>query len=278
MDPASAIFGVVGVISLGIQVSDGLIGYVKSVQGAPVSMRMMGLVVRSTCGILTNFHSLWEHIFTPAEQSHWLNESRLKQVKPTIEGCAEIFGGLKKKLELACKAIALKRRPDQEISLSRMERALWPMREVEMDDLMRKLGWFKQDLILHINLLNLAWSWQGGNHLSVELPGASIPTRVEQEQLVAFLFQRSQGEQTPAASARTNPPYLGLYTKDQPQKEVSTNQSHPQAKTLRKKIILHYTLHPCLIVRLLNGLISVHQLEKHLALKSKQQLLGLEQS
>jgi hypothetical protein len=52
MDPASAIFGVVGVISLGIQVSDGLIGYVKSVQGAPGSMRIMGLVVRSTCGIL----------------------------------------------------------------------------------------------------------------------------------------------------------------------------------------------------------------------------------
>jgi hypothetical protein len=113
----------------------------------------------------TNFHSLWEHISMPAEQSHWLNESRLEQVKPTIEGCAEIFGGLKKKLEVACKAIELKRRPDQEISLSRMERALWPMREVEMDDLMKKLGWFKQDLILHINLLNLAWSWQSGNHL-----------------------------------------------------------------------------------------------------------------
>ena len=59
--------------------------------------------------------------------------------------------------------------------------------------------------------------------------------------MAALLFQRSQGEQTPAASARTNPPYLGLYTKDRPQKEVSTNQSHPQAESVAQEI--HPPLH-----------------------------------
>jgi hypothetical protein len=211
-DPLSIAASVVGVVTVGVQISVKLYALGEKIATASQRVTSIANDISSTCAILNQLHDL----MTPKPDASGnpcsvFNATALKDITHALRHCEAVFNEIAKYQEQASKQIKGRSRPHTKIQLSRTEKAKWPFLQPQFDELRGDLRDSKGNLLLMITVASLALMQKGGQQQPVD--------SAEEAELKATIVD--------LASARSPKP------KPKPTANGS-NDAHGFAKLLRK--------------------------------------------
>lgn len=113
-----------------------------------------------------SLHSLLERIPAQAPDFGGYNEAGLLALHDTVTCCDEVFHELERKFQIACTWITMVEVPGNVVHFHGLEQAKWPLREEVMMSLLSRFYSLRQDLQLHLNLLDLVFKLYRENYSS----------------------------------------------------------------------------------------------------------------